>query len=244
MKKLIPALCMLLVAATLLGTSTYAWFSMNTQVTASGMSVTASAPKSLLISTSEDTGFGNTVSLTSMTTVAGTIVPSHYNEKMLFAKLNNSGTALVDQAGDTYGVAKTEMDAFIAGSDATFPTGKTYIAQTEEDYFKDDIYLKYEGENGTANITLSVAFATENTDPVKTAMHVVVVNSEGTVVLDYDMSEAGTAKDISGAVLTANEAATKYTVYYFLDGEDAECKNSNITANNTIGVTLTFAIKQ
>ena len=41
MKKLIPALCMLLIAAALLGTSTYAWFSMNSTVTASGMTVTA-----------------------------------------------------------------------------------------------------------------------------------------------------------------------------------------------------------
>lgn len=240
MKKLIPALCMLLVAAVLLGTSTYAWFSMNTQVTATGMSVTASAPKSLLISTSESTGFGNTVALASDTSVADTIVPSHYNTKMLFAKLNGSGTALVDQAGATTGAADTEMNAFIDGSDATFPTGQTYIEQTQVDYFKDDIYLKYEGESGDASITLSVAYANTPTDAVKTAMHVVVVDAAGAKVLDYDMSEAGTAKSL--ATLTANAAATKYTVYYFLDGEDAECKNSNITTNNTIDVTLTFAI--
>ncbi|MBO4468359.1 MAG: hypothetical protein J5766_03570, partial [Clostridia bacterium] len=41
MKKLIPALCMLLVSAILLGTSTYAWFSMSTEVSATGMEVTA-----------------------------------------------------------------------------------------------------------------------------------------------------------------------------------------------------------
>ena len=43
MKKLIPALCMLLVAASILGTSTYAWFSMNDKVTAEGMTVTATS---------------------------------------------------------------------------------------------------------------------------------------------------------------------------------------------------------
>lgn len=41
MKKLIPALCMLLVAACLMGTSTYAWFAANLEVTASGMQVKA-----------------------------------------------------------------------------------------------------------------------------------------------------------------------------------------------------------
>lgn len=43
MKKLIPALCMLLVAACLMGTSTYAWFAANETVTASGMQVKAAS---------------------------------------------------------------------------------------------------------------------------------------------------------------------------------------------------------
>lgn len=49
MKKLIPALCLLLISAILMGTSTYAWFSMNTQVTATGMQVKAVAEDGLLI---------------------------------------------------------------------------------------------------------------------------------------------------------------------------------------------------
>ncbi|MBR5943184.1 MAG: hypothetical protein IKZ81_07590 [Clostridia bacterium] len=47
-KKLIPALCMLLVAAVLMGTSTFAWFSMNDTVTATGMSVTVKADQVFL----------------------------------------------------------------------------------------------------------------------------------------------------------------------------------------------------
>lgn len=54
-KKLIPAFCMLMVSAVLLGTSTYAWFSMNNTVTATGMSVTATTnTKYLLIGNSSD----------------------------------------------------------------------------------------------------------------------------------------------------------------------------------------------
>ncbi len=48
-KRLIPALAMLLVSAILLGTSTFAWFSMNTQVTAANMQVRAVAEQGLLI---------------------------------------------------------------------------------------------------------------------------------------------------------------------------------------------------
>lgn len=49
MKKLIPALCMLLVAACLMGTSTYAWFAANEEVTASGMSIKAASDGGLAI---------------------------------------------------------------------------------------------------------------------------------------------------------------------------------------------------
>ena len=47
--KLIPAFVMLLVSAILVSTATYAWFSMNTQVTATGMEVRAVAEQGLLI---------------------------------------------------------------------------------------------------------------------------------------------------------------------------------------------------
>jgi len=58
MKKLIPAFAMLLVAAVLMGTSTFAWFSMNTQVTAEQMQIKATAADPFLqIKSSTDTGF-------------------------------------------------------------------------------------------------------------------------------------------------------------------------------------------
>ena len=49
MKKLIPALALLLVSAVMLATSSFAWFSMNTSVTVTGMSVTAKVNDNLQI---------------------------------------------------------------------------------------------------------------------------------------------------------------------------------------------------
>jgi hypothetical protein len=48
-KKLIPATSMLLVSATMLATSTYAWFTMNKEVSVTGMEVKAHAEEGLLI---------------------------------------------------------------------------------------------------------------------------------------------------------------------------------------------------
>lgn len=63
MKKLIPAIVMLLVSAVVLSTASYAWFTTTTDATASGMSVTAKAPSSLLIKKENDTEFSASVSL-------------------------------------------------------------------------------------------------------------------------------------------------------------------------------------
>ena len=52
MKKLIPALALLLVSAVMLATSSFAWFSMNTSVTVTGMSVTAKVNDNLQIAPS------------------------------------------------------------------------------------------------------------------------------------------------------------------------------------------------
>ena len=49
MKKLIPALALLLVSAVLLATSSFAWFSMNTTVTVTGMEVTTKVGSNLWI---------------------------------------------------------------------------------------------------------------------------------------------------------------------------------------------------
>ena len=49
MKKLIPAIVMLVVSAVVLSTASYAWFTTAENVSASGMQVTASAPASILI---------------------------------------------------------------------------------------------------------------------------------------------------------------------------------------------------
>lgn len=48
-KKLIPALCMLLVSAVMLGSTTFAWFSMNTTVTANGMQIEAKSNATYLL---------------------------------------------------------------------------------------------------------------------------------------------------------------------------------------------------
>jgi len=49
MRKIVPAVLMLLISAMLVGTSTYAWFAMNNKVTVTGMTVTTKVKENLMI---------------------------------------------------------------------------------------------------------------------------------------------------------------------------------------------------
>ncbi len=53
-RKLIPALAMLVVAAVVMSTASFAWFSMSREVSALGMDVTVTAPNNLLIKGAEE----------------------------------------------------------------------------------------------------------------------------------------------------------------------------------------------
>ena len=104
MKKLIPALCLLLISAILMGTSTYAWFSMNTQVTATGMQVKAVAESGLLINyvtTVGDSGWSNSSDTTSpainLTPASTATITGNW-----FHNHSNSSSNAVDYVTDTW----------------------------------------------------------------------------------------------------------------------------------------------
>lgn len=72
LRKLIPAMVMLLIAAAFVGTSTYAWFSMNRVVTVNGMSVNTTVSDSLSIAaTNTEADFATALSQT----VSGSLRP-------------------------------------------------------------------------------------------------------------------------------------------------------------------------
>ena len=81
-KKLIPALCMLLISAVLMGTSTYAWFSMNMSVTATGMTVTAKSNSTYLLIDTVDNAATKTASAVTKiaTNHSATIYPVAFND--------------------------------------------------------------------------------------------------------------------------------------------------------------------
>ena len=106
LRKIIPAIAMLVISATLVGTSTFAWFSMNTRVTVTGMSVTTEVKNNLQIAeTNSEANYENTLSQTRtgklepVSTVNGTAFFYHSTTEHVL------GTGNVD---DTLWVAYSE----------------------------------------------------------------------------------------------------------------------------------------
>ena len=84
MKKLIPAICLLLVSAVMLGTSTFAWFSMNTSVTATGMQIAAKSNNTYLLINTGDNDTAAEIQTAGVTTIALTV--SDVNAKVYPSK--------------------------------------------------------------------------------------------------------------------------------------------------------------
>ena len=76
-RKLIPALAMLLISAVLMSTASFAWFSMNKTVTATGMTVTAKADQTFLVISSTANNPGTAVSATA-SNAAAELFPAAY----------------------------------------------------------------------------------------------------------------------------------------------------------------------
>jgi len=262
-KKLIPAAGMLALSASMLATSTYAWFSMNKTVTATGISMTATVPNQLLIKGSASgaaykaaIAFNESVDSAVNTSAALTnLVPVAYKQQTAatsdpnntFKKLTTAGMAKVDELGRVSG---TVVDLSSA-TDVEAATANT-------DYFYDTFTLKYAGQLDASisqprvKITFTDNDTTNANSPIVGALHVVLVDNESTPnVYEFDMGSATwtTSGDDANKYVytptnvtafdTDNDEVT-YKVYVFYDGEDAQCMNANAINLDTYAFTFTF----
>ena len=241
-RRLIPAIAMLMVSAVLMSTASFAWFSMNDEVTATGISVTAQAPTaSLLISQSQNTDYVSAIALTNEnTSLTGNILPA--------ADLNNNGTI-------SFYKLNGDAEAGVDGDDGSFSVkvgdeGFENHFVASNDYFKETFYLKLDAaESATAkpvSVTATWAANTGN-QVIRDAIHVLLV--VGTTVVELDMGAAVTNEEdgvtsVTAALANIGATAQLVTVYVFLDGEDADCVNKNITTNLKANIDLAFTITQ
>ncbi len=156
LRKLIPAFALLLVSAVVMSTASFAWFSMNTKVTVSSMTVKATASKNLLISGTKD---GDYLASLGLTTSATSMVPTSTvaSSAPSFFKLKTVGTGM--QADSSAAVWNTTFEKAIEGTD----------------YIKETMWVKSTGTNAS-NLKAKISF-TGGEKELDAALRVLIVNS-------------------------------------------------------------------
>ena len=230
-KQLMAAIAMVLVSVIALGSSTYAWFSMNTQVTAKGMSVTAKSDSTFLLigdSASDVSSIQTAKSIEADGTAAtAALYPTAHNSdvtNITTAEAATSGNLtnwwysystdpaddgetdnLVSNGGETkFSIATTDIGKYILVNEFHITTAA--------------------GSNELENLRVaSCTIATSGDAAVK----VLVAGANGC----EEFSGAGGAGSGTAYLQTANvtdAAVSTVKVYIYWDGQDDDVNTNNI----------------
>mgnify|MGYP004567752185 CR=1 FL=1 len=236
-KKLIPAFCMLLVSAVMLGSSTFAWFSMNNKVTATGLDVTAKSNTQFLVISDSNTTLAADYNTTTIGAAyqARANLPVGFNEgtadekKVLPVSINKTGAELklwdkkqdeqVKIAADAWYTAQsTVYDGTGANGtskdDTTLVNVKTVSGNDLEQYrltYKVYLSLAKGSDDMTGTVKITSTFTGAD---ASVSLRVVVKDK------NYDFSNAigGTKENTTESVTIKAGEFVEVTIYAYIDG--------------------------
>ena len=229
MKRLILTLGLLLVSAALLGTSTFAWFSMNKTVTATGMQVTAKSNATFLLIGDDSDKAANDktdaagAALNSTHAAAYTTVGNDDKKCYPTAYYAEAGTlnGHTTEAGKWYTTSSDKTDTAVSGS---YPI--TEVTLGDAGYmltYKMYLTLTKDSENYSGKVKITATFTTADA-AVKAY---VTINGENTV-FDSDTLTFTTNGNVDITATTAVEVVA----YVYIDGNSTNV-NSAYVANGT-----------
>lgn len=242
MKKLLYSTFLLLISFTLLATSTYAWFSMNTTVNATNIEIKATVSKNLLIS-SDNSTFSDEISLNvqNLTLYPVSTIGNDTNTPSFFE---------VDNVGR------------ITADDANRKTGTTFKAANSSHYMQTTVYLKCLSDSGQNLTATIIPDSSNNAAALNPAIRVMLVDktnartyiyapngadyitagqamsaADGTVSQVVTMATSGVTNVL--ASLTADQVY-EWDIYAWYEGEDVECKTTNAQVLEAFGFSIQF----
>lgn len=227
-KKLIPALCMLLVSAVMLGSTTFAWFSMNTTVTATGMTVNATSDE-LFLTIQYGSTFDKTSVATSATSTATakSLLPVAHGTVDAGTGTATAITAAADMTDHTkwyyaYSDSNTTATAKAnsAAQVASVAALGNYIAS---ETFSVGVNDK-SGAKKFANLKVTSVTIPENKG-------LVLVLVCGTKVVTFSATSASITENNALTDADGLESTT-ITAYYYINGND-----KNVFSNNATQIT-------
>lgn len=218
-KKLIPAAMMLAVSASMLGTSTYAWFSMNKTVSVASMSIAAKSADPIIEISANGSDFYNSL------TTAGTpnwTLPSSTGVALKLVTPTAISTASGSEGTVSWGWASSTAHDNAQKTNATSAvslTAQSTPAKTESNraaYLGDgtDLYvltqkltIRNVSPDVTAtNLTISDVNIDKGTNSIGNAVRVLFVAEDGTYAL-YEPSGSGDAAISTPQWLTSSNSS-------------------------------------
>lgn len=245
MKKLIPAICMTLIAAVMLASSTFAWFSMNTTVTATDMQVVAKSDNTyLLISSTKSTA--DAIQGDNDTTTALTVAnPKVYPCAPVTSDTETSklpGTAIVTGTNaSTVGNWYTASAGASNKADIDWDTAKV-LTTFEGFVIQKTVYLTVaKGANAANNlkVTPTIAKSGESGTSVDAARVLITTSDGGFAILKKDSG----AVDISGGNTNLTDSTVlTVNIYIYIDGNDATVNTNNAVNLAMATISLLFSV--
>lgn len=225
---------MLLISAVLMGTSTYAWFSMNTQVSATGMQVTANSTNLFLQISSSATYTDPATSVDYKETEGTKLKPATPVLATGNTAIDKWQTATSNNPGDA-----------LSGSDKT--TADIVAGSLNEYVYSKELHFRI-APNSTATATnlviAGVTMTGDNGKELNKALRVAVAGAAGVQVWTnadgtWKKDAGKTAEAILATVTTADATAT---LYIWFDGTDENCTTNNAANLDTLTFTVTFSV--
>ena len=248
-KKLIPALCMLLISAVLMGTSTYAWFSMNTTVKAEGMQVNAKTTSEFLqiVAGNSDASFKDDEAQTTATAdnASATLKP------IAVAKAVTADALTALDATATVAEIKWAEAFSKDPASSTKATNYNEIQSTNLSGYAliNSFMVRMNPKTGVTesvnalkitNVAVTSTNGTAANDVMKNAVSVLFVCGENFVLYKNGTYITKTAGNTLLDKVTT--AGTEIKVYIFFDGEDTVTTTNNATALGTDGYKVEFSL--
>ena len=237
-RKLIPAFAMLLIAAVMMSTATFAWFSTNSQVNVNGITISAKANNTYLIisETASDmslAGYTNTqVKYTTNNTFE--LFPVTYFKTAPSGKTTTEGEAVdigwyiaraaeIDASAAEEGTYTPIAEGALEGG--SYAVKKTYYIGIAEN-FLGATDLKVTGFTSTASAGTIVVKCGTNVSVCKSG------NVDGVTLANALSAKKGETAAVYATV----------EVWYFIDGEDQFVYTNNATNLKNFTFDITFGV--
>ena len=259
-RKLIPAFAMLLVSAIMLTTASFAWFSTNDQVSATGMSVKATTAENLVIS-ADNSSFGTApISLSDADTATANLNPVSINcnssEKIgtnaFFYAVTDESLATVNYADGNY-TTDTVFEQINAPA-GYYETFEVYVKVNGEDGSSfEDIYVdSINVTRGATQVNISKSLRVAVTNGTKTYIYAPVAGAgyqtAGSIdSIDGDGKPTAAAQTITavndktnGSFGEVSTTAITFTIYIWYEGQDVNCTSANALSVEDLSISISF----